>query len=121
MREIKFKLGLKKMIVVSLLLGLSGCGTYRSSFNCGDAKGAYCASMDHVDQMIKSGEIERFNELRQNKKYKALKNDNELPLNKKSSSPVIANYEDDKGISNDEIIGNEINEQTYIEASDVSD
>ena len=43
---------------------LSGCSTYSNSFACGDAKGAACVSMDRVDRMIASGEIERFNELR---------------------------------------------------------
>lgn len=58
-----------------LLLNLTACATYKSSFNCGDAKGVYCASMDKVDQMINNGEIERFNEQRQKEqKYKPLKN-----------------------------------------------
>lgn len=52
-----------KMISSSiLLLNLNACSTYKSSFNCGDAKGAYCLPMDIVDQMINSGEIERLNE-----------------------------------------------------------
>ena len=57
-----------------LLLNLTACATYKSSFNCGDSKGVYCAPMDRVDQMIDSGEIERFNEQRQKEqKYKPLK------------------------------------------------
>ncbi len=39
---------------------LSGCSTYSSSFACGDAKGAVCMSMDRVDRMIASGEIENY-------------------------------------------------------------
>ena len=58
-----------------LLLNLTACATYKSSFKCGDSKRGYCAPMDRVDQMIDSGEIERFNEQRQrDKPYKALKN-----------------------------------------------
>jgi hypothetical protein len=84
-----------------LLLLISGCATYKSSFNCGDAKGAYCASMDHVDQMINSGEIENFNEQRLNKKYKQKsdnKDDNILLLKTRVSPLEIINYgEDDAG------------------------
>lgn len=43
---------------------VSGCSTYKSSFGCGDAKGAECYAMDRVDRMIASGEIEIFNEAR---------------------------------------------------------
>ena len=44
-----------KIIITSLmLLNLASCATYKSSFNCGDSKGVYCASMDRVDQMINS-------------------------------------------------------------------
>jgi hypothetical protein len=65
----------KIIISTILLLNLTACATYKSSFNCGDSKGVYCAPMDRVDQMIDSGEIERFNEQRQqDKPYKALKN-----------------------------------------------
>lgn len=66
-----------KIIITSLmLLNITACATYKSSFNCGDSKGVYCASMDRVDQMINSGEIERFNEKRQKvQKYKAQNNE----------------------------------------------
>lgn len=49
------------MIVPSIL---GGCKTYNNAFSCGDATGAKCMSMDNVDRMITSGEIERFNEAR---------------------------------------------------------
>jgi hypothetical protein len=78
-----------------LLLTLSGCATYKSSFNCGDAKGAYCASMDRVDQMINSGEIERFNEQWLSRKYKAAKNNNAVNLKEKTKPVEITNYETD--------------------------
>ena len=39
---------------------LSGCSTYSNSFACGDAKGAACMSIDKVDRMIASGEIEDY-------------------------------------------------------------
>lgn len=81
-------------ITICLLLLVSGCATYKSSFNCGDAKGAYCASMDHVDQMIDNGEIENFNEQRLNKKYKQT-NSNILPLKIKANPVKIISYEED--------------------------
>lgn len=85
-----------RIIITSILsLALSGCGTYRSSFNCGDSKGAYCASMDRVDQMISSGEIERFNEQRQKKRYKAHKDSNELMPRLKPQTANITNYQVD--------------------------
>lgn len=52
------------MIMILASSSLVGCKTYSSSFACGDAKGAKCVSMDRVDRMITSGEIERFNEER---------------------------------------------------------
>ena len=59
------KMGIqKKLLIVMLLPLLTSCATYNSSFACGDARGANCTSMDKVDRMISSGEIERFNESR---------------------------------------------------------
>jgi hypothetical protein len=63
---------LKKMVkyraAALLLTGifLSGCSTYSSSFTCGDARGANCMSMDRVDRMIASGEIENINSKKKN-------------------------------------------------------
>ena len=48
--------------------------------------------MDHVDQMINSGEIENFNERRLNKKYKQT-NNNILPLEPKVNEVEINSYE----------------------------
>lgn len=48
--------------VAMLTLSLSSCGSYSSSFVCPDAKGANCRSMGDVYTMIKSGEIEIYNE-----------------------------------------------------------
>ena len=63
-------------LIMLLLFTLTSCASYKSSFNCGDSKGAYCAPMDAVDQMINSGEIERFNEQRQKRqKYKPVEGD----------------------------------------------
>jgi hypothetical protein len=81
------------IIMSTVLFTLSGCATYKSSFNCGDAKGAYCASMDRVDQMINSGEIERFNEQRLERRYKAGKNNNAIGLMEKAKPVAITNYE----------------------------
>ena len=93
------KIRLKQIITIimmgSSLVALSGCATYKSSFNCGDAKGVYCASMDRVDRMINSGEIERFNEQRLERKYKAAKNDNAVTLKEKAKPLEIMNYESD--------------------------
>jgi hypothetical protein len=52
----------KKLAITMLLPLLTSCATYSSSFSCGDARGANCTSMDKVDAMIASGEIERFNQ-----------------------------------------------------------
>ena len=73
-----------------LIVNLTGCATYKSSFNCGDSKGVYCAPMDRVDQMINSGEIERFNEQSQKKeKYKPLKNSDTPKLKEKQDQNNI--------------------------------
>jgi hypothetical protein len=52
--------------------------------------------MDHVDQMIDSGEIERFNEQRKSGSYKAVKNneDRMLPAAKDKQFEII-NYDGD--------------------------
>ena len=93
----KFKEIIAFIITSNLLFCLSGCATYKSSFNCGDAKGAYCASMDHVDQMINSGEIENYNEQRLRQKRRRV-NDDILPLKTKIEPVEITSYEaDDAG------------------------
>ena len=92
MNTARFKQIITFTATICLLTLLSGCATYKSSFNCGDARGAYCASMDHVDQMINSGEIENFNERRLNKKYKQM-NNNILPLEPKVNEVEINSYE----------------------------
>lgn len=56
----KARLRRPSLIVTVLALALSGCSTYGSSFSCGDAKGAECRSMDRIDRLISSGEIETF-------------------------------------------------------------
>jgi hypothetical protein len=82
---------LSKIIASTILIvNLTGCATYKSSFNCGDSKGVYCAPMDRVDQMINSGEIERFNEQSQKKeKYKPLKNSDTPKLKEKQDQNNI--------------------------------
>lgn len=50
----------KAMLLGGLVIVLSGCSTYRSSFSCGDARGASCMSMERVGLMIESGEIEEY-------------------------------------------------------------
>lgn len=52
----------RSILVILVMWLLSGCSVYKSSFGCGDAKGAECYAMDYVDGMISSGEIDRFNE-----------------------------------------------------------
>jgi uncharacterized protein YceK len=89
----KLKQKINFIMVCSMMILLSGCSSYKSSFNCGDAKGAYCASMDYVDQMINSGEIESFNEKRVNKKHK-LTDKNILPTKTKVNPTEIISYED---------------------------
>lgn len=82
----------KVLIITTMLLNLTACATYKSSFNCGDSKGVYCAPMDRVDQMINSGEIERFNEQRQKQeKYKPLKNSDTPKLKEQEISTTTEN------------------------------
>ena len=82
----------KTLIITTMLLNLTACATYKSSFNCGDSKGVYCAPMDRVDQMINSGEIERFNEQRQKQeKYKPLKNSDTPKLKEQELSAKTEN------------------------------
>ena len=82
----------KTLIITIMLLNLTACATYKSSFNCGDSKGVYCAPMDRVDQMINSGEIERFNEQRQKQeKYKPLKNSDTPTLKAQEISTTTEN------------------------------
>jgi len=50
----------KKLMIVMLLPLLTSCATYNSGFSCGDARGVSCTSMEKVDQLISSGEIETF-------------------------------------------------------------
>lgn len=50
----------RKAIIVMMTTILSGCSSsYKSSFGCGDARGANCMPMDTIDRMIQSGEIEQ--------------------------------------------------------------
>lgn len=48
------------ILIIGTSLLLSSCGTYRSGFSCGDAKGANCYPMDKIDQYISTGQIEEF-------------------------------------------------------------
>jgi hypothetical protein len=90
----RFKQIITFIMTSVVLLTLSGCATYNSSFNCGDAKGAYCASMDYVDRIINSGEIENFNEQRLKQRHKRV-NNNALPLKTKVNPVEITSYEAD--------------------------
>ena len=61
------KKGIKRKLAIALLLPvLTSCATYNSSFSCGDARGANCMSMDRVDRMIASGEIENLHSKKKN-------------------------------------------------------
>ncbi|MGC0372188.1 MAG: hypothetical protein DGJ47_000895 [Rickettsiaceae bacterium] len=53
-------INIKIYILVLCSLSITSCAIYKSSFNCGDAEGARCISMDKVDSMIDSGEIEKY-------------------------------------------------------------
>jgi hypothetical protein len=65
------KLSFRRVLTSALLvLNVSGCSTYGSSFSCGDSRGATCLPMDKVDQLINSGAIETYtNDLAKNKKH----------------------------------------------------
>jgi hypothetical protein len=94
----RLKGGIIFTTITCLLFTISGCATYKSSFNCGDAKGTYCASMDHVDQMIDSGEIENYNEQRLKKKHKKRAHHAKIPLKTNIDLQEVKSYEvDDAG------------------------
>ena len=83
-------------------MSVSSCSTYKSSFTCGNARGVECASMDRVDYMIQNGEIERFNEERQNRKYQASKTDPSIiPSLQKEQNKQINNELTDSGEARD--------------------
>jgi len=92
---------LNLIVLLILSLSVSGCAVYNSSFSCGDAKGANCMSMDRVDRMIASGEIERFNESlkeckgRKCNKYEGVKS---LSLAEKNKEMVVYNAGDSAAI-----------------------
>ncbi len=49
----------KIILSLSLSFVVTSCSAYNSSFSCPDAKGGTCMSIDKIDHLIKSGEIER--------------------------------------------------------------
>ena len=89
-----------KLLIVILLPLLTSCATYNSNFACGDARGANCTSMDKVDRMISSGEIERFNESRKKCRGRNCKSSNDQqgslmkPVNNHSTPVHFINNED---------------------------
>lgn len=60
------------LILTVLVLTLSGCSTYGSSFACGDARGAKCRPMDEIDQLISSGAIETYTKVRDGSKCRGV-------------------------------------------------
>lgn len=79
-REDKF---LKIIMLAAVVVLLSSCTGYKSSFGCPSSKGANCMPMDMVDSMISNGQIEEFNEkykkkhCNKNSCYHNVKNGNE--------------------------------------------
>lgn len=94
--------GLKgKIIMIMLLPLLTSCATYNSSFACGDARGAACTSMDSVDRMIESGEIERFNSAKKTCRGRRCKNnsaDEDIVLQSSSDEYIPTHYTDIEGL-----------------------
>lgn len=71
----------KKIIILWIMsICTTSCAIYKSSFNCGEAKGARCLSMDIVDVMIDSGEIEKYHKkvCKKNKCYETNEDTPEL-------------------------------------------
>ena len=102
-KTIKNNFFVNLIVMLGLSLSVSGCAVYNSSFSCGDAKGANCMSIDRVDRMIASGEIERFNEsLKECKGRKCRKYDGVQPpsLAEKNKDMVIYNVGDRTDINN---------------------
>lgn len=50
---------LKIFFFLTISCFLVSCASYHSSFSCPDAKGGKCLSIDIIDHLIDSGEIER--------------------------------------------------------------
>lgn len=81
----KYKRIYKIFIFMLVIPILSSCSTYSANFTCGDASGASCYTMDSVDKMITTGEIEQFNKSRVKRKiYKADKDDENIQVIGKS-------------------------------------
>lgn len=95
-----------QLITITLLVfGISSCSTYKSSFTCGNARGVECTSMDRVDYMIQSGEIERFNEEQQNRKYSASQGDSSIvPTVQKPQNAAINNKINEQVTKSNEIM-----------------
>ena len=73
---------------------LSGCSTYSSSFTCGDARGANCMSMDRVDRMIASGEIENINSQKKNcRGRKCTESEKHDTLLQPKAKAVVSDYQ----------------------------
>lgn len=49
-----------RLLALALIPFLTSCATYNSGFTCSDPIGVPCTSMERVDQMISSGEIEAY-------------------------------------------------------------
>lgn len=80
-------------LVLGLVASLSGCASspYRSEFGCQEGRGANCMSMDRVDKLIASGEIELFTKDVKKCRGRACKN----KINQQSDElPVINKTQD---------------------------
>ena len=75
-----------------LILTLSSCGIYRSSFAYQDSKGAPGIPMDKIELMIENGSIERFVGENNQKVYERIKNDQDAILSKKPKKVSITYF-----------------------------
>lgn len=64
-----------KIIILSLCLLLSGCGVYKSKFDCPAGQGAGCVPVSKVQRLVKSNSLDEYiksrsdNRAKQNKNY----------------------------------------------------
>jgi hypothetical protein len=57
-----FKRAIYRSLVLSLIVGLSGCSIYKGQFDCAAKKGIGCESVSKVNELIDDDELDEFTE-----------------------------------------------------------
>ena len=95
--RIVMKIIKKTMLIILMLPLLASCGgAYSSKFNCPDASGYGCTSIDIIDQRITSGQIEEINAARAKQKCKGrscrIKKEREMKPELKELTPAEVEF-----------------------------